>query len=71
MFFISLYILTLYQPTTAQTDLKGSLIYEAHRQPSIVNPKIANFYRHVDLTHIKQSIEILENSIRNTDNSVT
>ena len=60
MFFISLYILTLYQPTTAQTDLKGSLIYEAHRQPSIVNPKIANFYRHVDLTHIKQSIEILE-----------
>jgi hypothetical protein len=43
-----------------ETELKGNLIFEYHPYPTIVNPKLANFFRHVDLTYLHNAVNVLE-----------
>lgn len=54
--------LSVLTPSTVaiETELKGNLIFEYHPYPTIVNPKLANFFRHVDLTYLHNATDILD-----------
>ena len=56
---ILLSVLTL-KTVAIETELKGNLIFEYHPFPTIVNPKVANFFRHVDLTYLHNAIDVLD-----------
>jgi len=58
-----LYILSLLTTLglthTQEAELKGNLIFQSHPTAILINPKLANFYRQVDLTYLRKSIYVL------------
>lgn len=56
------FILCLFLPQhhSLETELKGNLIYQYYPFSTNVNPRVANFYRHIDLSYLKNAIDILQ-----------